>query len=135
MLEDAGGMAEVADGNLSDEFLGGGDFIDDVHGLKGIGSKVLGRSGFKFSLVVVLLFNFAYTVHNAFTKNTESEISIISFNNCSCDAQDRMIYRGIIFSFIGAWIVFQMACALKGIYKFMHDRIRSQMHPADKAKR
>ena len=54
--------------DILDDVLGGGDFIDDLHSLKGIISAALGRLGFKFSFVVVLLFNFLchiaiYTMH------------------------------------------------------------------------
>ena len=55
------------------DVLGGGDFIDDFPSLKGMFSEALGRLEFKLALVVVLLFSFAYTVHNAFAKSTKSK--------------------------------------------------------------
>ena len=64
--------------DLIDDVLGGGDAIDDFQSLKGMISVALGRLGFKISFVVVLLFNFVYTVYNAFTKSTKADISTIS---------------------------------------------------------
>lgn len=111
---------DITTEDILDDVLGGGDFIDDLDGLKGIVSASLGRLGFKFSFVIVLLFNFVYTVHNAFAQNTKTEISVISFNNCSCDSRDRLFYSAITYGFIGLWIVFLFICALHSIYKFIH---------------
>ena len=106
--------------DILDDVLGGGDFIDDFSGLKGIVSSALGRLEFKFSFVIVLLFNFVYTVHNAFAKSTKTEISVISFNNCSCDSRDRWFYSVITYGFIGSWIIFLFICALRSICNFIH---------------
>ena len=109
--------------DILDDVLGGGDFIDDLHGLKGIVSAALGTLGFKFSFVIILLFNFVYTVHNAFTKTTKTEVSVISFNNCSCDSRDELFYSQysvITYGFISLWIVFILICALYNIFKFIH---------------
>ena len=112
---------DVTAEDILDDVLGGGDFIDDLHGLKGIVSAALGRLGFKFSFVIVLLFNFVYTVHNAFATNTKSEISVISFNNCSCDSRDRLFYSAITYGFIGLWVAFLLLCALYSICNFIHE--------------
>ena len=106
--------------DILDDVLGGGDFIDDLHGLKGIVSAVLGTLGFKFSFVIILLFNFVYTVHNAFAKTTRTEVSVISFNNCSCDSRDELFYSVITYGFISLWIVFILICALYSIFKFIY---------------
>ena len=47
--------------DILDDVLGGGDVIDDFHSLKGMISGALGSLGYKFSILVVLLFNFIYT--------------------------------------------------------------------------
>ena len=101
-------QGDVTAENLIDDFLGVGDVIpvDDFHSLKGMISGALRRSGFKISFVVVLLFNFVYTVHNGFTKSTKTEISIISLNNCSCDISDEMFYCITTFGFIALWVFF-----------------------------
>ena len=112
-------QGDVTAEDLLDDVLGGGDVIDDFHSLKGMISGALGRSGFKFSFVVVLLFNFAYTVYNAFTKSTKTEISIISLNNCSCDPSDRMFYGFTTFGFMALWILFLLIFALYNVKKFM----------------
>ena len=96
----------TAEDLIDHDVLGGGDSIDDFHSSKGIFSDVLGKLGFKFSFVIVLLFNFVYTAYNAFDQSTKAEISVISFNNCSCDSHDRLFYSVITVVFIGLWIVF-----------------------------
>ena len=105
--------------DILDDVLGGGDIIDDFHGLKGMISNALGKLGFKFSIVVVLLFNFIYTAYNAFTRKTKTEISVISLNNCSCDPGDRAFYSFNTFSCITLWIVFLVVCALYNFWKFI----------------
>ena len=113
------GDLQGGDEDLIDDILGGGDVIDDFHSLKGMMSGALGRLGFKFSFVVVLLFNFFYTVYNAFTKKTKTEISFISLNNCSCDFWDEMFYRFTTFGFIALWVLFLLIYALCCIKKYM----------------
>ena len=102
--------------DILDDVLGGGDFIDDLHGLKGIVSAALGTLGFKFSFVIILLFNFVYTVHNAFAKTAKTEVSVISFNNCSCDSRDKLFYSVLTYGVISLWIVFILICALYSLY-------------------
>ena len=43
--------------DILDDVLGGGDVIDDFHSLKGMISGALRSLGYKFSILVVLLFN------------------------------------------------------------------------------
>ena len=102
--------------DIIDDVLGGGDIIDDFHDLKGMISNALGKLGYKFSIMVVLLFNFIYTAYNAFIRNTKTEISVISLNNYSCDPSDRAFYSFNTFSCITLWIVFLVVCA---VYKFL----------------
>ena len=116
--------------DILDDVLGGGDFIDDLHGLQGIVSAALGRLGFRFSFVVVLLFNFVYTVYNAFSKKIKPEASAITFNNCSCDPIDRVIYNLTTFGCITLWIIFLLICAFYSIYKLI---VKSQCCTSYKA--
>ena len=104
--------------DVVDDVLGGGDVIDDFHSLKGMISGALGSLGYKFSILVVLLFNFAYIAYNAFTRSTRSEISVVSFNNCSCDPRDKTFYIFTTFGSVALWIVFLMICALYHLCKF-----------------
>ena len=76
---------EINAEDIFDDVLGAGDVIDDFYSLKGMISGDLGSLGYKFSILIVLLFNFIYTAYNAFTRSTKTEISVVSFNNCSCD--------------------------------------------------
>ena len=101
------------------DVLGDGDVIDDFQNLKGMISGALGRLGFKFSFVVVLLFNFVYTVQKTFTiaRSTKTEIFIISLNNCNCDPSDRMFYVFTTFGFMALWILFLLIYALYNIKK------------------
>ena len=85
--------------DIFDDVLGGGDVIDDFHSLKGMISGALGSLGYKFSILIVLLFNFTYTAYNAFARSTKSEISVVSLNNCSCDPSDRSFYSFYYFWF------------------------------------
>ena len=59
------GLDDINAEDILDDVLGGGDVIDDFHSLKGMISGVLGSLGYRFSISVVLLFNFAYTAYNA----------------------------------------------------------------------
>ena len=111
---------DITADDILDDVLGDGNLIDDLNGLKGIVSDALGTLGFKFSLVIILLFNFIYTARNAFTKTTITEVSVISFNNCSCDSRDELFYSVITYGFISLWIVFILICALYNIFKFIH---------------
>jgi len=90
-----------------------------LHGLQGIVSAALGRLGFRFSFVVLLLFNFVYTVYNAFSKKIKREASAITFNNCSCDPIDRVIYNLITFGCITLWVIFLLICTSYSIYKLI----------------
>ena len=111
---------DITADDILDDVLGDGNLIDDLNDFKGIVSHALGTLGFKFSLVIILLFNFVYTVHNAFAKTTKTEVSAISFNNCSCDSRDELFYSVITYGFISLWIVFILICALYNIFKFIH---------------
>ena len=103
---------EVDSEDILDDVLGGGDVIDDFHSLKGMISGALGSLGYKFSILIVLLFNFIYTAYNAFARSTKSEISVVSFNNCSCDPSDRAFYSFTIFGFTALWVLFLVISAL-----------------------
>ena len=102
--------------DILDDVLGGGDVIDDFHSLKGMISGALGSLGYKFSILVVLLFNFTYTAYNAFARSTKTEVSVLSFNNCSCDPSDRAFYRSTTFGFTALWVLFIVICALHSIW-------------------
>ena len=111
---------DITADDILDDVLGDGNLIDDLNDFKGIVSHALGTLGFKFSFVIILLFNFVYTVHNAFAKTTKTEVSVISFNNCSCDSRDKLFYSVITYGFISLWIVFILICALYSIFKFIY---------------
>ena len=102
--------------DIFDDVLGGGDVIDDFHSLKGMISGALGSLGYKFSILIVLLFNFTYTAYNAFARSAKSEISVVSLNNCSCDPNDRSFYSFTTFGFTALWVVFIVICALYNIW-------------------
>ena len=114
---DNGQPQDVDVEDVVDEVLGGGDVIDDFYSLKGMISGALGSLGYKFSILVVLLFNFVYTAYNAFNRSTQTEISVVSFNNCSCDPRDKAFYICTIFGFTALWIVFLVICAVYHIWK------------------
>ena len=103
--------------DILDDVLGGGDVIDDFHSLKGMISGALGSFGYKFSILVVLIFNFAYTAYNAFDRSTRSEISAASLNNCSCDPSDKAFYRYTVYSFTVLWVLFLVICEVHNIWK------------------
>ena len=101
--------------DILDDVLGGGDVIDDFHNLKGMISGALGSLGYKFSILVVILFNFAYTAYNAFARSTRTETSVVSLN-CSCDLIDRAFYRSATYSFTTLWVLFLVICAVYNIW-------------------
>lgn len=101
--------------DLLDDVLVGGDFIDDFQSLQGIMSAALGTLGFKFSFVMLLLFNFVYTVYNAFFRDSKAELSVMTLENCSCDPIDEMVYSISLYIFIGFWVLFQLICAMVAI--------------------
>ena len=108
--------------DILDDVLGGGDVIDDFHSLKGMVSGALGSLGYKFSILIVLLFNFTYTAYNAFARSTKTEISVVSFSDCSCNPNDRSFYSFTIFSFTALWGGFLLICALCNIRNFIKHR-------------
>ena len=112
--------------DLLDDVLGGGDVIDDFHSLKGMISGALGSLGYKFSILVVLLFNFAYTAYNAFARSMKTDISVVSFNNCSCDPTAKVFYRSTTFGFAALWGVFLVIYALYNIWSFIKYHSQSQ---------
>ena len=109
--------------DILDDVLGAGDVIDDFYSLKGMISGALGSLGYKFCILIVLLFNFTYTAYNAFTRSTKTEISVVSFNNCSCDPSAKKFYRSTTFSFAALWGAFLVICAMYNIWNFIrhHD--------------
>ena len=116
---------EVDSEDILDDVLGGGDVIDDFHSLKGMISGALGSLGYKFSILIVLLFNFTYTAYNAFARSAKSEISVVSLNNCSCDPSDRAFYSFTIFGFTALWVLFLVFSALYNTWNCCtcdHDR-------------
>ena len=126
--------------DILDDVLGGGDVIDDFHSLKGMISGALGSLGYKFSILVVLLFNFAYTAYNAFNRSTRSEISVVSFDNCSCDPSSRTFYMCTTFGFTALWVLFIVICALHSIWNCIKhhlwysntDEIREDLHQQER---
>ena len=114
--------------DILDDVLGGGDVIDDFHSLKGMISGALRSLGYKFSILVVLLFNFAYTAYNAFARSTKTEVSVVSFNNCSCDPSDRAFYRTTTYGFTALWVLFIVICALHSIWNCIKHRLQCLNH-------
>ena len=126
------GQPELDDGeDILDDVLGGGDVIDDFHSLKGMISGALGSLGYKFSILVVLLFNFFYTAYNAFSRNIKTEISIASFDNCSCTPRDRIFYSVTIIGFSALWVLFTVICVLYNIWNYYtSDHDSGTRHPS-----
>ena len=129
---DNGEPQDVDVEDIVDDVLGGGDVIDDFYSLKGMISGALGSLGYKFTILVVLLFSFVYTVYNAFNRSTQTEVSVVSFNNCSCNPRDRAFYIFTTFGFMALWIVFLAICALYHIWKLCCPS--NHMHEEDSSK-
>ena len=106
--------------DILDDILGGGDITDDLHSLKGMISGALGSLGYKFSILIVLLFNFTYTAYNAFARSTKSEISVVSFSNYNCDPNDRSFYSFTIFGFTALWGGFLVICAIYDAWRIIY---------------
>ena len=93
---------DAADEAIEDALGGAGDF-DDIHSLKGILSEALGDTLFKVALVVVVIFNFAYTFYNAFGEIHSDENSIQA---CDCKPSDRRFYSTITIGTVVVWVIF-----------------------------
>ena len=124
-------LNDADDSNLADDVLGGGDFIEDVHGLKGLISKALGGLVFKAAILVVILYNFVYTFYTAFEYSATEETTMI-YNNCSCQSKDRMFYTIFTVSTIVLWLLFFFIHELYRLYRFTAKQRKEMAHNGDR---
>ena len=118
---------DIDDSGVVDDVLGNGDSIDDIHGLKGLISRALGGLEFKAVIIVVILYNFAYTFYTAFEQNATEETTMIH-NNCSCESKDRMFYTIFTFSMIALWLLLFFMHEVYRLYTYVFKHKKVTTH-------
>ena len=122
---------DIDESGVADDALESGDYIDNIHGLKGLMSRALGGLVFKAAIIVFILFIFVYTFYTAFEQSATEETTMI-YNNCSCESKDRMFYTIFTFSTIVVWLLFFFIHELYRLYRFILKQKRVTTHGGGK---